>query len=152
MPAETGRRLIAGGLYRSVWSGRDDRCFPVIHETCQLGRSGTGREFEPAGRNCVRRARRAAADTVPAGAAGTSFARAPADMAAAPSRLAYHDGDFVDSDDARPLRILAEYLEPLRRFRQQRIQDTVVFFGSARITPKVRSAATTTRRARSRAG
>ena len=56
-------------------------------------------------------------------------------MADAPSRLAYHDGAFVDSDDARPLRILAEYLEPLRRFREQRIQDTVVFFGSARITP-----------------
>jgi uncharacterized protein (TIGR00730 family) len=50
------------------------------------------------------------------------------------NRLAYHDGAFVDSDEARPLRILAEYLEPLRRFRQQRIQDTVVFFGSSRIT------------------
>ncbi len=57
-------------------------------------------------------------------------------MAVDPSRLAYHDGEFVDSDDARPLRILAEYLEPLRRFRQQRIQDTVVFFGSSRITPE----------------
>ena len=34
-----------------------------------------------------------------------------------------------------PLRILAEYLEPLHRFREQRVQDTVVFFGSARITP-----------------
>ncbi len=55
-------------------------------------------------------------------------------MADGSSRLAYHDGAFVDSDDARPLRILAEYLEPLRRFRQQRIQDTVVFFGSSRIT------------------
>ena len=57
-------------------------------------------------------------------------------MAGAPSRVAYHDAGFVDSDDARPLRILAEYLEPLRRFRQQRIQDTVVFFGSSRITPQ----------------
>ena len=57
-------------------------------------------------------------------------------MVDAPSRLAYHDGSFVDSDDARPLRILAEYLEPLHRFREQRIQDTVVFFGSARITPE----------------
>jgi len=56
-------------------------------------------------------------------------------MADVPSGLAYHDEAFVDSDDARPLRILAEYLEPLRRFREQRIQDTVVFFGSARITP-----------------
>jgi uncharacterized protein (TIGR00730 family) len=47
--------------------------------------------------------------------------------------LAYLDRDFLDSEEARPLRILAEYLEPLRRFRAQNIQDTVVFFGSARI-------------------
>jgi uncharacterized protein (TIGR00730 family) len=47
--------------------------------------------------------------------------------------LAHHDGGFVESDDARPLRILAEYLQPLYRFRQQRIHDTVVFFGSSRI-------------------
>ena len=47
--------------------------------------------------------------------------------------LAYHDRDFLESDDARPLRILAEYLEPLRRFQEQNIQDTVVFFGSARV-------------------
>jgi uncharacterized protein (TIGR00730 family) len=47
--------------------------------------------------------------------------------------LAYEDEDFLGSVDARPLRILAEYLEPLRRFRQHNIQDTVVFFGSARI-------------------
>jgi uncharacterized protein (TIGR00730 family) len=47
--------------------------------------------------------------------------------------LAYLDHDFLESDEARPLRILAEYLEPLRRFKAQNIQDTVVFFGSARI-------------------
>src|SRR5207247_5190756 len=47
--------------------------------------------------------------------------------------LAYHDGEFLESDEARPIRILAEYLEPLRRFREQNIQDTVVFFGSARV-------------------
>src|SRR3979490_47056 len=46
--------------------------------------------------------------------------------------LAYLDPDFLESDEARPVRILAEYLEPLRRFKQQKIQDTVVFFGSAR--------------------
>ena len=46
--------------------------------------------------------------------------------------LAYHDLDFLESTDARPLRILAEYLEPLQRFRLHNIQDTVVFFGSAR--------------------
>ena len=46
--------------------------------------------------------------------------------------LAYHDTDFLDSAEARPIRILAEYLEPLNRFRTENIQDTVVFFGSAR--------------------
>jgi uncharacterized protein (TIGR00730 family) len=47
--------------------------------------------------------------------------------------LAYLDADFVESDDGRPLRILAEYLKPLGVFRRRRIHDTVVFFGSARI-------------------
>src|SRR4029450_295254 len=46
---------------------------------------------------------------------------------------AYLDHTFLKSEDARPIRILAEYLEPLRRFKAQNIQDTVVFFGSARI-------------------
>ena len=47
--------------------------------------------------------------------------------------LAYLNPDFLDSDEARPLRIIAEYLEPLQRFKDQKIQDTVVFFGSARV-------------------
>ena len=47
--------------------------------------------------------------------------------------LAYLNHKFLDSEDARPLRILAEYLEPLGRFKAENIQDTVVFFGSARI-------------------
>jgi len=46
---------------------------------------------------------------------------------------AYLDHNFLKSEDARPIRILAEYLEPQRRFKHQNIQDTVVFFGSARI-------------------
>ena len=49
-----------------------------------------------------------------------------------PQPLAYHDVEFLDSSEARPIRILAEYLEPLKRFRTENIQDTVVFFGSAR--------------------
>jgi uncharacterized protein (TIGR00730 family) len=49
--------------------------------------------------------------------------------------LAYRDRDFLDSDDARPLRILAEYLAPMRALREQQVRDTVVFFGSARIRP-----------------
>src|ERR1043165_4508723 len=51
--------------------------------------------------------------------------------------LAYMDGAFLESDDARPIRILAEYLEPLRRLKEQNIQDTVVFFGSARVHSRV---------------
>ena len=46
--------------------------------------------------------------------------------------LAYLYPEFLESPEARPIRILSEYLEPLRRFQDQRIQDTVVFFGSAR--------------------
>ena len=46
--------------------------------------------------------------------------------------LAYRDHEFLDGEEARPLRILAEYLEPLARFKAEDIQDTVVFFGSAR--------------------
>src|SRR3982750_4285153 len=53
--------------------------------------------------------------------------------------LAYLDSDFLDSNEARPLRILAEYLEPCRRFKDQKIQDTVVFFGSARVDSRERA-------------
>ncbi len=48
--------------------------------------------------------------------------------------LAYKNPSFIDSDDARPLRILAEYLEPLHAFESEKVQDTIVFFGSARLT------------------
>jgi hypothetical protein len=48
-------------------------------------------------------------------------------------RLAYHDLEFLESDEGRPLRILSEYLQPLHAFRQQRVHDTIVFFGSARL-------------------
>src|ERR1700744_1653769 len=47
--------------------------------------------------------------------------------------LAYKNADFLKGPDSRPLRILSEYLEPLSHFRRQRIRDTIVFFGSARI-------------------
>src|SRR5208337_3906339 len=49
--------------------------------------------------------------------------------------LAYKDEQFLDSDEARPLRILAEYLEPLQIFCRERIHDTIVFFGSAKLNP-----------------
>jgi len=45
---------------------------------------------------------------------------------------AYADPEFVNSPDARSIRILAEYLGPLRQFRREKIKDTIVFFGSAR--------------------
>ncbi len=48
--------------------------------------------------------------------------------------LAYENPSFLNSPDGRILRILAEYAEPLARFRRERIQDTVVFFGSARFS------------------
>jgi uncharacterized protein (TIGR00730 family) len=47
--------------------------------------------------------------------------------------VAYLDQHFVESEDARPLRIMAEYLKPLHIFRRERIRDTIVFFGSARL-------------------
>ena len=46
--------------------------------------------------------------------------------------LAYENEAFVNSPDGRILRILSEYMEPIARFRREQIQDTVVFFGSAR--------------------
>jgi uncharacterized protein (TIGR00730 family) len=53
--------------------------------------------------------------------------------------LAYLFKEFLESAEARPIRILAEYLEPLRRFKEQKIQDTVVFFGSARVDSRERA-------------
>jgi uncharacterized protein (TIGR00730 family) len=48
-------------------------------------------------------------------------------------QLAYERTEFLESDDARQLRILAEYIEPMTRFRNAGIHDTIVFFGSARL-------------------
>jgi uncharacterized protein (TIGR00730 family) len=55
---------------------------------------------------------------------------APPPLEAAP--LAYENPVFLNSADGRLIRILSEYAEPLARFRREQIQDTVVFFGSAR--------------------
>jgi uncharacterized protein (TIGR00730 family) len=46
--------------------------------------------------------------------------------------VAYRNERFLNSPDARAVRILSEYLEPYSHFRYQRVRDTVVFFGSAR--------------------
>jgi uncharacterized protein (TIGR00730 family) len=48
---------------------------------------------------------------------------------------AYSDAEFLASDHARTLRMLAEYLEPESRFERENIGDIVVFFGSARALP-----------------
>src|SRR5258708_2736291 len=53
--------------------------------------------------------------------------------------MAYLDPEFLESQEARPIRILAEYLEPLGRFKEQKIQDTIVFFGSARVDSRERA-------------
>jgi uncharacterized protein (TIGR00730 family) len=45
---------------------------------------------------------------------------------------AYRNQSFLNSKEARPLRILAEYFEPKARFERQRVDDTIVFMGSAR--------------------
>ncbi len=63
---------------------------------------------------------------------------------AAPPRSpskAYHNRDFIDSVTARPLRMLAEYLEPMERFEARSISDTILFFGSARIVSAEAAAA-----------
>ncbi len=49
------------------------------------------------------------------------------------SDKAYKDREFLSSRDARTIRILSEYAQPLQRFREEEIDSTIVFFGSARI-------------------
>lgn len=52
------------------------------------------------------------------------------------AKLAYYDTGFMESLAARPLRILAEYIDPINRLRHARVGDTIVMFGSARIRPR----------------
>ena len=49
---------------------------------------------------------------------------------------AYHSRKFLDSREARALRILSEYLEPLDRFEKHGVDDTVVFMGSAQFSSR----------------
>ncbi|MCI0626343.1 MAG: TIGR00730 family Rossman fold protein [Acidobacteria bacterium] len=51
----------------------------------------------------------------------------------------YKDPNFMNSPDARSLRILSEYLGPLSYFQREKIKDTIVFFGSARAVPKAQA-------------
>jgi uncharacterized protein (TIGR00730 family) len=57
------------------------------------------------------------------------------------AKLAYQDQAFMESLSARPLRILAEYFDPLQRLRKAGVADTIVMFGSARILPRDRALA-----------
>lgn len=50
--------------------------------------------------------------------------------------LAYQDPEFMQSLGARPLRIQAEYFDPMIRLRRANVGDTIVMFGSARIQPR----------------
>jgi predicted Rossmann-fold nucleotide-binding protein len=54
---------------------------------------------------------------------------------------AYKDVEFLNSPDARTIRMVAEFLGPQRRFRQNDIKDTIVMFGSARIRPRAETLA-----------
>ncbi|MEM7121961.1 MAG: TIGR00730 family Rossman fold protein [Pseudomonadota bacterium] len=45
---------------------------------------------------------------------------------------AYQNPDFLEGRDGRSLRIMSEYMEPLSRFTRHKIDDTIVFMGSAR--------------------
>ena len=51
-------------------------------------------------------------------------------------KKAYTNMEFMSSVNARPLRILSEFLEPEYRFKKNNIVDTIVFFGSARLLSK----------------
>jgi uncharacterized protein (TIGR00730 family) len=54
---------------------------------------------------------------------------------------AYRDALFMESIAGRPVRILSEYIDPLVRIRHEKIGDTIVMFGSARILPRQRALA-----------
>jgi len=49
---------------------------------------------------------------------------------------AYENQEFLKSTEARAIRILSEYLEPMTRLNRHRVNNTVIFFGSARADPE----------------
>ena len=53
----------------------------------------------------------------------------------------YRDPVFMESLPARPVRILTEYIDPLERFRREKVGDTIVMFGSARILSREKALA-----------
>src|SRR5262245_50705555 len=61
-------------------------------------------------------------------------AKSPFEWAPSCNPVAYKNVPFLEGKTGRSIRILSEYLQPLQHFRQARVHDTIVFFGSARIT------------------
>jgi len=53
-----------------------------------------------------------------------------------PPVQAYLNKHFIEGREGRPLRILSEYIEPDARFEAQNVEDTIIFFGSARLLPR----------------
>jgi len=47
--------------------------------------------------------------------------------------IPYENAEFLAAPEARPLRILSEYLEPLSRFEKLKVNSTILFLGSARL-------------------
>jgi uncharacterized protein (TIGR00730 family) len=55
---------------------------------------------------------------------------------ALPPDIAYENKAFMESEEARPIRILSEILEPMHRLARQKVHSTVLFLGSSRVTPR----------------
>jgi len=55
------------------------------------------------------------------------------------------DPQFLDSEAARPIRFLSEYLEPEARLDRLGVRDTVVFLGSSRLPEPAQAQATLAR-------
>ena len=45
---------------------------------------------------------------------------------------AYENLGFLHSHEARPIRVLCELIEPGKKLQDQKVENTIVFFGSAR--------------------
>ena len=106
-------------------------------------KSAAGRTAKSKKTNSAAQARAATATrrkSTPEPSGGAAAADAPAAVIPAVAvpeplevaPLAYENPAFLNGPDGRLIRIVSEYMEPLARFRREQIQDTVVFFGSAR--------------------
>jgi hypothetical protein len=59
----------------------------------------------------------------------------PRNLNASPPVKSYKNLEFLNSSAAREIRVLCEFIEPGARFDKHQVQDTIVFFGSARTLP-----------------